>query len=140
MIASRHGIAIERAQPAALAGYSQDTGQGGMQPSRPIFRVDIDEIDDASHPAARAARQELRHRRRVGENAPDRPTLHQAAHPAGESVIAQHRDAEGLALQQRAAARRHRAFGAGGEVAFRAQARRWSAWRQSSGSSMKHPR
>ena len=75
---------------------------------------------------ARAARghacEELRHRRRVGEDAVDRPALHQITDPAGERGVAQDRDAERfVARKSRQSAPPGARSRQGGEMAFPAQ-------------------
>ena len=100
--------------------YSQDQRPAPVcSHLAPFVGVDVDEVDDAPHAASRAARQELRHRRRIGENAPDRPTLHQVACPSGERRVVEDCGAQGLVAQQGAPrAQPDPRSGQSGEVAF----------------------
>ena len=142
VIAPSRRIAIEGGEPPALSSIHPGLRPAGVgRHLAPFLGVHINEIDDAPQGMRGHACEELRHRRRVNEDALDRPAPHQITDPAGERGIAQERDAEGFV------ARKSRQSAPPGPCRDKAakwhsphKARKWSACRQSLGSSTKHPR
>ena len=118
-----HRVAIEGAQAQALPSIQPRQWPAVVtRHLAPLLGVHVDEIDDAPQAMRGHAREELRHGRRVREDAVDRPALHEIGDPAGERGITQNRDAQGFAACKRAqSASPDAASRQGAEMTFAAQ-------------------